>query len=63
MILVVSYGKASVYYEDRAPKGSTPTPEHVEDTLRRMERTLARVWDGKDPDVVVMPEVDEAEQE
>jgi hypothetical protein len=52
VILRIAYGEAAVYYEDSAPKGHIPTPEHVEDTLIRMERTLNRVWAGKTPEAV-----------
>jgi hypothetical protein len=59
MILRIAYGEAAVYYEDSAHKGHIPTPEHVEDTLIRMERTLHRVWAGKTPEAVeLMDEVD-----
>ena len=46
MRLRVEYGEASVYYEDRV---KTPTPEHVDDLLHRLERSLHRMWEGKAP--------------
>ena len=55
VILRVAYADASVYYEDDARRGQIPTPEHVEDTLIRMERTLHRVWAGKSPETVELP--------
>jgi hypothetical protein len=55
VILRVAFGEAAVYYEDNAGKGHVPTPEHVEDTLIRMERTLNRIWAGKAPEAVELP--------
>jgi hypothetical protein len=48
-ILRIQYAKANVYYED---SNKRPTPEHVEDTLLRMERCLNRTWAGKSPEQV-----------
>ena len=53
MILRIAYAKSSVYYEDGNKR---PTPEHVEDTLHRMERCLTRVWAGTAPEQVNLDE-------
>jgi hypothetical protein len=51
--LRITYGQADVYYQDRTKH---PTPEHAADVLRRMERTLHRVWVGKCPKRVDLAE-------
>lgn len=48
-----------IAYEDNAGKGHVPTPEHVEDTLMRMERTLNRMWAGKTAETVELIDMDE----
>ena len=62
MILRVAYGEAAVYYEDDARKGHVPTPEHLEDTLIRMERVLHRIWAGKAPETIDLPDGVEVDQ-
>ena len=47
MRIRVEYGHASVWYDDGNKR---PTPEHVDDLLVRLERTLQRVWEGKTPE-------------
>ena len=44
MRIRLEYGPASVWYDDGNKR---PTPEHVEDLLVRLDRTLTRVWEGK----------------
>ena len=44
MRIRVTYAQAEVWYDDG---NKTPTPEHVDDLLVRLERTLDRIWQGK----------------
>ena len=60
MILRIEYGKAAIYYSDRT---KTPTPEYLEDVLRRMERSLNRVWVGNAPAEVDLDEFEASTHE
>ena len=53
MKIRIGYGVASVWYDDA---NKMPTPEHVDDLLTRLERTLDRIWQGKTVDVVDLSE-------
>jgi hypothetical protein len=60
VILHISYRKARVYYEDGNKR---PTPEHVEDTLHRMERCLEHIWEGNAPQQINLDEYEPSEGE
>ena len=44
MRIRIAYAHASVWYDDGNKR---PTPEHVDDLLVRLERSLQRTWEGK----------------
>jgi hypothetical protein len=53
MRIRVAYEAAEVWYDDG---NKHPTPEHVDDLLNRLERTLDRMWRGKAPEAVDLSE-------
>lgn len=58
MFLRIKYGRASVVFQDGTKR---PTPEHVDDVLVRMERSLNRIWAGKTPAEVDLVEYEASE--
>ena len=59
MRIRLTYSSASVWYDDG---NKTPTPEHVDDLLTRLERALDRMWQGKVVEPVDLSEHEDDER-
>lgn len=53
MKIQIGFAQAGITYSDSTKH---PTPEHAEDIMRRMERSLHRMWLGKAPEAIELDE-------